>query len=153
MRRVLITGGRAPVSLELARLFTKSGYEVYGADSTFSSFLLASNTVKKNFVIPSPRFQLEGFEQALVEIINQHGINLLVPTCEEIFYIAKVKQHLPPGCTIVADELSMLNELHNKWTFIQMAVSYGLAVPQTRPLQSARSEIESNGLRFPVVIK
>lgn len=133
---ILLTGGRAPVTLELARLFSKAGYNVFVADSLRHHLCSYSQAVTKNFLVPPPKFDPTGFVNALVEIIKQEKINLLIPTCEEIFYIANKLSLLTPLCEVFAEPLEKLNSLHNKWEFICKVEQLGLSVPKTWLIQS-----------------
>jgi predicted ATP-grasp superfamily ATP-dependent carboligase len=135
---ILLTGGRAPVTLELARLFTAVGYKVFVADSLPHHLCRYSRSVFKNFLVPPPRFNPSGFIDALVEIIETEKIDLLIPTCEEIFYIAHGLERLTPLCKVFAEPLDKLDLLHNKWEFICQVNKLGLPAPKTWLIQSDR---------------
>ena len=77
---ILLTGGRAPVTLELARLFSGAGHRVFVADSLPHHLCSYSRSVFKNFLVPPPRFDPTGFIDALVDIIETEKIDLLIPT-------------------------------------------------------------------------
>lgn len=116
MRRVLLTGGRAPVTLELARLFHAAGHEVHVAESLSQHLCRASKAVHRNHAVPSPRFDREGFLSALEAIIRAEGIDLLIPTCEEVFHVSAGLGRLP--CDVLAPSREQLRRLHSKWQFI-----------------------------------
>lgn len=131
MKTILLTGGRAPVTLELARLFHASGNRVVVAESFNLHLCRASRSVTKNYHIPSPRHDFNRFIAALVTIIQQEQVDLLIPTCEEIFYIARGLDSLTQHCAVLAQPLDCLRPLHSKWEFVQRAQQYGLNVPAT----------------------
>lgn len=133
---ILLTGGRAPVTLELARLLSKAGYNIFVADSLKHHLCSYSQAVTQNFWVPPPRFNPTGFINALVEIIKQEKISLLIPTCEEIFYISNGLAQLTPLCDVFAEPLEKLNSLHNKWDFIRKVEQLGLPAPKTWLIQS-----------------
>lgn len=133
---ILLTGGRAPVTLELARLLSNAGYNVFVADSLKHHLCSYSRAVTKNFWVPPPRFDQTGFINALVEIVKQEKISLLIPTCEEIFYISNGLFQLTSLCEIFAEPLEKLNSLHNKWDFICKVEQLGLPAPKTWLIQS-----------------
>jgi predicted ATP-grasp superfamily ATP-dependent carboligase/uncharacterized protein Usg len=135
---ILLTGGRAPVTLELARQFAAVGHRVFVADSLHHHLCSYSRSVFKNFLVPSPRFNATGFIQALVDIIEAEKIDLLIPTCEEIFYIASGIDRLTPLCKVFAEPLDKLDLLHNKWEFICQVNKLGLPAPKTWLIQSDR---------------
>ena len=138
---ILLTSGRAPVTLELARLFSAAGYKVFVADSMKHHLCSNSRYVFKNFFVPPPRFQPADYIGALVEIIKQEKISLLIPTCEEIFYISHGLSQLTPYCQVFAEPLEKLNRLHNKWKFICRVENIGLITPQTSLIKSQRELI------------
>lgn len=135
-KRVLFTGGRAPVTLDLVRYFAEEGHLVYVADSFEYHLAKSSNKVEKSFTIHSPVESYEQFIIDLQEIIRTYQIDLLIPTCEEIFYIAKGKKTLEKDCVVFCEELSTLNEFHHKYEFIQKVQAKGLPIPQTYVVHS-----------------
>ncbi len=54
MRRVLITGARAPVALHLARLFADAGYEVVAADTLRAPLALPHDMWRGTTALPLP---------------------------------------------------------------------------------------------------
>lgn len=128
---ILLTGGRAPVTLDLARLLSAAGYRVFVADSLKHHLCTTSRAVIKNFLVPPPRINPSGYINALLDIIQQEKIGFLIPTCEEIFYISSKLSLLTPYCQVFAEPLEKLNRLHNKWLFIHRVQGLGLLTPQT----------------------
>jgi predicted ATP-grasp superfamily ATP-dependent carboligase len=130
---ILITGGRAPVALELARAFHRAGHTVFMAESLRGHLSQPSAAVKANFVVPAPSHEGGAFLEALKKIIEQNQIRLLIPTCEEVFHIAKGLDEIP--CRVFSEPLEKLDLLHNKWKFAVSASNYGLRVPDTMLIQ------------------
>jgi hypothetical protein len=137
MPRVLITGGRAPAALELARVFARAGHAVFVAESVPWPLARPSRAVRRTFRVPGPNQDPAGFVRALLEIIRAERIDLLLPTCEELFYVARGRAALSAACRVLAEPLETLRPLHDKWLFAERARAYGLAVPETRRVQSA----------------
>ncbi|NJN73816.1 MAG: ATP-grasp domain-containing protein [Limnothrix sp. RL_2_0] len=133
---ILLTGGRAPVTLDLARQFTKAGHRILVADSLQHQLCSASRAVVKNFVVPAPRTQPSAYISALLEIIQTEQVDYLIPTCEEVFYIAAGLAELQLHCQVFAEPLETLNRWHNKWLFIQRMESLGLVTPNTWLIES-----------------
>lgn len=129
MKNILITGGRAPAALELARAFHRAGHSVFMAESLRGHLSQPSAAIKANFVVPAPRQETGGFLAALKKIIEQNQIDLLIPTCEEVFHIAKGLDSLP--CRVFTEPLAKLDSFHNKWKFAFSAADCGLRVPDT----------------------
>ncbi len=135
MTNILLTGGRAPVALELARVFHRAGHTVFMAESLRGHLSQPSAAIKANFVVPAPRQEEDAFIVALKKIIEENKIDLLIPTCEEIFHIAMHRDELP--CVVFAESIERLDPLHNKWKFIVNAAGHGLSVPETVLITSA----------------
>jgi predicted ATP-grasp superfamily ATP-dependent carboligase len=136
MARVALTGGRAPVTLELARLLARAGHTVVVAESARWPLTLGSRAVARSVRVPPPRHDPAGFAAALAALLIEERIDLLVPTCEEIFYVARARDQLAAHSRVLAEPLEKLHALHHKGRFAEQARGYGLAVPETRLLTS-----------------
>jgi len=139
MKRVLLTGGRAPATLELARLLHAAGADVFMAESQRWHLCKTSRAIQKNIHVSAPRFNLESYINALIKIIQTEKIDLLIPTCEELFYVAQGRDSLMKHCQVLAADIDTLNQLHNKWLFTQMSLGHGLSVPCTELITSKES--------------
>lgn len=115
----MVTGARAPVALHLCRLLQSQGLQVYAADSCPYAVTKVSNAVKKFLQVPSPKFETSLFVRTMTKIIEDYHIDLIIPTCEETFYIAKFKEHFESYCSVFVDDIETLSPLHNKADFIR----------------------------------
>ncbi len=131
MHSILLLGGRAPATLELARLFQRAGHRVVTAESVPVPLTAMSRAVARHYHVPAPAFALQDFAAALTAIINAEAITFLVATCEEIFHVARIRHMLPANCKVFVPPLPQLHTLHHKGLFIAQARGYGLAVPDT----------------------
>jgi predicted ATP-grasp superfamily ATP-dependent carboligase len=131
---ILLTGGRAPAALELARAFHRAGHTVFMAESLRGHLSQPSAAIKANFVVPAPRQEQDAFVVALKNIIEQNQIDLLIPTCEEVFHVAMRREEFP--CTVFTESIQKLDLLHNKWKFIVNAADHGLSVPESMLITS-----------------
>ena len=64
-KNFLLTGGRSVSTLDLARQLHAAGHKVFSADTTKMHPCCVSNSVAKNYAIPSPRFETPAFIEAL----------------------------------------------------------------------------------------
>ena len=133
-KTILITGARAPVALHLARLLHFAGHRVHLACSLPSPMAESSKACTEFHLIPPPRFAFDAFAAALKDIVATHGVDLIIPTCEEVFYVAQLKPQLTVD--IWCPNLDELAQVHNKFTFIEQAKSLGLTTPETTLLSS-----------------
>ncbi|MCP1308988.1 hypothetical protein [Paenibacillus tyrfis] len=134
--KVLITGGRAPAALELARLLAAAGCEVHAAESVRHHLCRVSKSVARSHAVPGPAREPERFIAALEEIVQREDIAWLIPTCEEIFYVSAGLERLSRICRVAAPPLEQLRRLHSKWEFIRRAQELGLSVPHTERMRS-----------------
>lgn len=130
-KTVLITGARAPATLHVCRLFHNAGHTVIIADSIPYPLSKVSKSTDYFYEIPSPKWKTKESIRALLSIIKRHNVDLLIPTCEEVFYISKYREELSTFCHVLVDDFQKLSLLHNKWEFIQFVANLGWQVPAT----------------------
>jgi predicted ATP-grasp superfamily ATP-dependent carboligase len=146
MSSVLILGARSPAALELCRRFAAQGITVFAADSLRFPLARWSNAVSSYLRLPSPRHDRNAFGVALSVAILAHEIDLVIPTCEEAFHLAAIKDSLPKTARYFVDDLATLDRLHNKSTIQDMLIQGGiLQGPQTARLtgRAAVRQIDS----------
>ncbi|KAL9654597.1 hypothetical protein ABK040_006659 [Willaertia magna] len=123
-RRVLLLGGRSPICLEYVRLFGKKGYEVHLVESPFFKPIFLSRfskyVFKTHFLSIFPNQQFVTFEKELIQICKENQIDLVIPTCEEVFFVAKAKKSIESqtNSIVFTENIEDLIELHNKYMFI-----------------------------------
>lgn len=135
-RRILLTGGRAPATLELARLLRAAGHTVFAAESAPYHLCRVSRAVERSFAVPAPAADRTGFIDALHLIVETCRIDAIIPTCEEIFHLSRGIRRFDGVCRVLAAPLDELDELHHKGKFIRLAERAGLPVPPTETVQS-----------------
>ncbi len=135
-KRVLVTGGRAPSALELTRLLNASGHYVVIAESLTFPISRFSNCTQKYYGVPAPRFHSHEYIKALKKIVIDEKTDVLIPTCEEIFYISQFIREIPNTCFVWSDTFANLDSLHNKYEFIKLTREKGFRTPETILLQS-----------------
>jgi len=132
MANILLTGGRSPAALELARAFHRAGHVVCMAESLRGHLSAPSRSIAQNFLVPPPRQQTAAYLDALNEIVSRQRIDMVIPVNEETFYVAMGRDRLP-AFTVPIDTL---RTLHNKWDFTFYAASLGLSVPDSILVQT-----------------
>ncbi|GLS22307.1 hypothetical protein GCM10007874_53250 [Labrys miyagiensis] len=149
--RLLVTGARAPVAVEIARLLLAAGHQVHTADS--GPFDLAGGVrgVRRHR-LPPPRQQPAAFARAVAELVAREGIERVIPTCEEVFYLAAAREqgHALP---LFAPGFETLRRLHDKHAFITLAAGLGLPVPHTQLLESREQAMALAPLARDLVFK
>ncbi|NGX57638.1 MAG: hypothetical protein K940chlam3_00531 [Chlamydiae bacterium] len=151
-KKILLTGGRSTIALELARQFKASGHTVYVADCKKLHICRFSNSIKKSFSTPSPRYYPDEFIEKLIQIIEENDIDLLIPTCEEIMYISGHLESFPKSCQVFCSSFDIIHELHSKWLFNQKVESIGLTVPKTQLVRN-QEDLNRVDIAPPYVLK
>ncbi len=129
MMQVLVTGARAPVALEMARAFSQAGHTVHTADSLNCCLAGWSNATQRHHRLPPLPQQTDSYIATLNKVVEQNDIELIIPTCEEVFYLAGLRNEL--SIPVFVDTLEQLDSLHNKWRFSQLTLPAGISVPET----------------------
>ncbi|HVZ29323.1 MAG TPA: hypothetical protein VG839_02945, partial [Asticcacaulis sp.] len=134
MSRLLITGARAPVALHLARLFATAGHAVVLADSQAWPLGRATRFKEALIRLPAPRGNLQGYGKAVAEACRAHAIDLVLPTCEEVFFLAAARDLLGLRLPLFAPDFARLKRVHDKWEFSRLAVGLGADPGETHLL-------------------
>ncbi|ABY24994.1 possible carbamoyl phosphate synthase- inactivated [Renibacterium salmoninarum ATCC 33209] len=142
MTAVVITGGRAPVAVELAKSFSDAGFKVIGAESR-TNLLSGSKFANKSYRVPAPRWDPLGFADAITGIARLYKAELIVPCCEEVFWLAEAADR--PGFEELAQKLfgakiSTLRRLHQKADFVDLLQDLDEPAPQGSVV-SSRAEL------------
>lgn len=128
--KILITCPRAPVAIEWARIAQKDGHQVTFIDSLknpLGKYLKGASYIR----VPSPRFAFEKYKQQILKLFSEH--DLIIPTCEDIFYIIKSVQDTKIKHKVLAPDHDLLLGLHNKFT-VQNYLNNNVKFPKTRLL-------------------
>jgi predicted ATP-grasp superfamily ATP-dependent carboligase len=145
-KTVLITLGRLPKCLDIARSFHKLGWRVIVAEPFAWHLTRMSNVVAKTCRITAPDTDREKYLTELADIIKQEGVTLVVPVSEEILHLSFLRDRLPDGVTLYAMPSALLLRLHNKRTFIDVCREIGVSVPETARLdEEGASAIAAEG--------
>lgn len=133
---VLILGARAPVALDHARRFAAQGWRVVVGDSIPCRMTAWSHAVSACVALPSARLSPVRYARALKDAISAHRVTLVVPTCEEAFYLSHVRQQLPRDVRVAVADSDTMRTLHSKWLFPQLASDVGMQTPRGARVQS-----------------
>lgn len=151
MSTILITGARAPIALDLARSFEAAGHEAHLADS-IRPWSVRTLPPARRHNLPPPRFAFAEFAEALTRLVEQVSPRLIVPTCEEVFYVAEAASRRGFAELVLAPRPNVLRRLHSKMEFASLARACGIAAPETQRLTSkadvVRLAAQADGLVF-----
>lgn len=135
-KKILLTGGRGPAVLDLARQLHRAGHTVYMAESRSIYFCRFSNTIKAHAVIPHPAKDETGFIQGLVSLIEKYDIDYLIPGYDEGFFVAKHKNSFPSSTTVFVENAETIDILNNKFKFIEHMQKLGIGAPHSEHIKN-----------------
>ncbi|MDY7097239.1 MAG: ATP-grasp domain-containing protein [Pseudomonadota bacterium] len=133
-KSVLITGARAAAALDVARDFAAAGWQVHLADSVKSRMARWSNLRAVHHLYPAPRHNRVAFRAEIERLVGAHQIDLIVPTCEEVFHLSAPDLSRSVSTKLFAPALDQLRELHDKLRFARLAQGCGVSVPESHAI-------------------
>lgn len=145
---ILITSPRAPVALEWARFARRGAHRAVFCDSLrFPVGALAGLGEYRR--IPPPRLDFAGYARAMAELVAQ--ADCVIPTCEDIFYLAKLDLPAAERAKCWMPDQATLLTLHDKFQFFErMPQDTAVRFPATRRV-SALSEVQIDSSRKTVL--
>ena len=130
-RTVLVTLGRLPKGLELARAFASRGHRVIVADPFSWHLTRLSRAVARSVRVPAPNEDAGAFRAALVDLVREEAVTDVVPVSEEIFHVSGLEGLLPDGVRLHCMPQRTLLSVHDKLAFAERLVALGLPGPAT----------------------
>ncbi len=112
-KRILITGARSPVAVDWAQCLMNQGHQVTMTDCSRFPLGRFIKGIEGYLRTPPPKQYFDGYCTAVLDIIDSRQIDIVIPTCEEIFYLAKLKAERPDTHWFMPD-FNLLHTLHNK---------------------------------------
>lgn len=151
MGTVLLTLGRLPKALDLARSFHEAGWRVVVAEPFRKHLAGASKAVARSVVVTAPATDRDAYLADLLRVIDEEAVDLVLPVSEEIVHVAALHGRLPSRTRLFAMPPEVVIAAHDKGSFAEQADRLGLAVPPTSPLGSAEAALLA--ARQDVVVK
>ncbi len=130
-KTVLLTLGRLPVALDIARSFHASGWRVLIAEPWPMHLARTSRAVARSFRVTSPVKDRNRYLSELRTIIDDNDVSLVVPVSEESIYAAALADTFGSEVSVFCVPQARMLELHDKFRFVKMAERFGLRVPAT----------------------
>lgn len=140
MTTVLLTLGRLPKALDLARGFSQTGCRVLIADPFGHTLAGSSRHVAREFTVPPPSRGKAAYLDALRAIIVREGVELVVPVSEETMHVAWLRDTLPAGVRLFTMPPEAVIALHDKAAFVDAALGFGLSAPESHVLGTSEAE-------------
>lgn len=150
-RTVLLTLGRLPKALDIARSFADAGWRVIVAEPFHRHLAGASNRVAKSYRVTAPVISKSRYLDELADIILRENVELVVPVSEETMHVTFLRDRVAPHVRIFTMPPEALLPAYDKHGFIHIAQGAGLRVPETHALGT--QEATALAASGPVVVK
>ncbi len=128
---VVLTLGRLPVGLDIARSLAQEGWRVVVAEPFGMHLCRMSRAVHRSVRIARPDREPERYLEQLADVILRERAKLVIPVSEESPRIAQLRPRLPESVSIYADTPENMLALHDKFEFARLAADADLTVPET----------------------
>ena len=132
MTTVLLTLGRLPKALDLARGFSRAGCRVLVADPFGWTLAGASRHVDREYAVPPPRADKAAYCGAIARIVAEQCVDIVVPVSEETMHVAFVRDRLDSRVRLFTMPPDRVIAMHDKAGFVRAARDLGLDVPETQ---------------------
>jgi predicted ATP-grasp superfamily ATP-dependent carboligase len=129
---VLLTLGRLPVALDIARSFSAAGWRVIVAEPWSMHLARMSRAVSRSYRVSSPAQDHEAYLDDLATLVSEHDVRLVIPVSEESMHVAALHERLPDTVEIFCAPQPQMLAVHDKASFIRIADELDLPVPATR---------------------
>ena len=139
MKTVLLTLGRLPKALELARALRAAGARVLVAEPFLKHLTGTSRAVERSFVVTAPVVDRQRYLDDLRAIIARERVDIVVPVSEEILHVAGLHGSLPDGCELRCMPQQALLEVHDKGRFVAVCRAAGVGAPETCDANAAEA--------------
>ena len=137
---VLITLGRLPKALDLARGFKALGYRVIVAEPFRWHLTGVSSVIARRYTVTAPANNREQYLRELLTIVVNEGVDWVVPVSEEIMHVSFLRERLPAHVKLYAMSSATLLALHDKLSFIDRCREYGVSAPETFAADDTRAD-------------
>jgi hypothetical protein len=132
---ILVTGARAPIAADIARVLASAGHRVFTTDSLRFPVGRFAPGIAGYIRMHAPRPDFQAFAAAIQQCCVKNGIELVIPTSEEVFWLAQISTW-PTGCRLLAPSSTVLEQMHDKGTFAELANSLGIGAGPSHLLGS-----------------
>ena len=139
-KTALLTLGRLPVALDIARSLHACGWRVVIAEPFSMHLARMSNSVARCFRVTSPVEDAGRYLGDIESIVADERVRLVIPVSEESMYVAALQGRLPDTVSLFSASQERMIDLHDKQQFVATARSCGLRVPRTALVGTAAAD-------------
>ncbi len=128
---VVLTLGRLPPALDIARSFADRGWRVVVAEPFSMHLCRTSRAVARTVCVTSPAVSHERYLADLAAIIDAERATLVIPVSEETPRVAELTLRLPDSTRVFTAAAATVRALHDKYRFAVLAAEARLPVAES----------------------
>lgn len=136
MTTALLTLGRLPKALDIARALHAAGVRVLIAEPFRRHLSAVSRAVERSVVVTAPAVDDRRYLAELAELVTTEQVDLVIPVSEEIVHVSALHGRLPASCRLLSMPQHAVLEVHHKARFVDTCRAAGVAAPETYPAMS-----------------
>jgi hypothetical protein len=119
-----------PFALAIVRRLARAGHEVHASDTYAAAPGSHSRYLSGHLVTAGPKADTARFAEQVAGYCAEHGIEVIVPTWEEAFYLACRREVVEAGgASLYTGSFEALARLHDKHSFQELVERLGIRAP------------------------
>jgi hypothetical protein len=120
-----------PFAVDEIRKLGETGHGVIAADTFRTAPGSHSRYVEDRVIVPPPTQETDAFVTAVSELIDERGVDVVVPMFEEVFYLARHRDRLGSRAELFFADFDTLHRFHDKARFVALCDELDIPVPHT----------------------
>ena len=149
--RFLVTGIRVPNAFDVVRNLARHGHYVVGADSIRYPVGRSSSAVREFHQYSSPSDRWSKFRTDVLRLVEAEAIDFVLPTCEEVAYLAVLKPELEAYCRVLCPGADLIRDMYSKAGIQMLADDCKIGLPRTESVDADELRARAGDLRGLVV--
>lgn len=131
MTTALLTLGRLPKALDIARALHGAGVRVIVAEPFRRHLSAVSRAVDQSFVVTAPAVDGPRYLKDLRDLVDAQKVDLVVPISEEIVHVSALHGRLPGSCRLLSMSQASVLAVHHKARFVEVCRAAGVTAPDS----------------------
>jgi predicted ATP-grasp superfamily ATP-dependent carboligase len=153
--KAFVTDGDERPALAITRSLGRRGVSVLVGAERPVSLGSSSRYCDRHITYPSPSRSPEAFDRFLQNLVEREHLDLIVPVSDVTTHlVARRHDALRRHAAVAAPPFDAFDAASNKWSLLQRAAQYGIAIPRTHFVDGlAGLQAQLARIDYPAVIK
>ncbi len=148
--RVLLSEGSSLTSREVVTCLGPVGFQLEALDPDPLCLVRFSRWMRRVHRCPSARTDPDGYLEALGRVAAERQIDVVLPTHEQAWLLARAPHRLPDGVHVALADAGAFDAVQSKLAFAALLDKLGLPQPAWRPVTAAEDLAD---LEYPYWLK